>query len=92
MTKGNTIDIITSLNKYGGVAQLVRAFGSYPTDRWFESTRRYQQKEDCGSNPLFVYPSRQAWYIITRQRVYHQRRLAAFVYHHTVGVHKKLSA
>ena len=32
----------------------------------------------------------QAWHIITRQRVYHQRRLAAFVSHHAVGVHKKL--
>src|SRR5579875_2958417 len=27
---------------YGGVAQLVRAHGSYPWCRWFESTRRYQ--------------------------------------------------
>lgn len=26
----------------GGVAQLVRAFGSYPKCRWFESDRRYQ--------------------------------------------------
>ena len=25
----------------GGVAQLVRACGSYPQCRWFESTRRY---------------------------------------------------
>ncbi len=32
------------LVKYGGVAQLARAFGSYPTDRWFESTRRYHEK------------------------------------------------
>ena len=28
--------------QYGGVAQLARAFGSYPTGRWFKSTRRYQ--------------------------------------------------
>ena len=27
---------------HGDVAQLARAFGSYPTGRWFESTRRYQ--------------------------------------------------
>ncbi len=26
----------------GGVAQLVRANGSYPLGRWFKSTRRYQ--------------------------------------------------
>ena len=25
----------------GGVAQLARAFGSYPEGRWFDSTRRY---------------------------------------------------
>ena len=25
----------------GGVAQLARAFGSYPKCRWFESDRRY---------------------------------------------------
>lgn len=28
---------------YGGVAQLVRAFGSYPKGQWFESTHRYQK-------------------------------------------------
>lgn len=26
---------------HGGVAQLVRACGSYPQSRWFESSRRY---------------------------------------------------
>lgn len=29
--------------KVGGVAQLVRACGSYPQGRWFESTRRYHR-------------------------------------------------
>ena len=28
--------------RYGGVAQLARAFGSYPECHWFESSRRYQ--------------------------------------------------
>ena len=27
----------------GGVAQLARAFGSYPECHWFESSRRYQR-------------------------------------------------
>ena len=27
---------------YGGVAQLARAFGSYPKGQWFESTHRHQ--------------------------------------------------
>ena len=31
-------------SEYGGVAQLARAFGSYPNGRWFESDRRYQNK------------------------------------------------
>ena len=31
----------------GGVAQLVRACGSYPQSRWFESTRRYQVFIPC---------------------------------------------
>ena len=34
-----------SINKYynGGVAQLARAFGSYPKGRGFDSLRRYQK-------------------------------------------------
>ena len=28
----------------GGVAQLARAFGSYPECHWFESSRRYQSQ------------------------------------------------
>jgi len=35
---------------------------------------------------------RKQWYIITRQRVYHQQRLAVVVSHHTVGVHQKAFA
>ncbi len=42
------------LVKYGGVAQLARAFGSYPTDRWFESTRRYQN--DLFRQVVFFIP------------------------------------
>ena len=34
---------------------------------------------------LFFYPSRMAWYIIRRKAVYHQRRQAAFAYHHGVS-------
>lgn len=35
-------DIYCILSKsYGGVAQLARAFGSYPKGQWFESTHRY---------------------------------------------------
>ena len=30
-------------NRYGGVAQLARAFGSYPECHWFKSSRRYQR-------------------------------------------------
>ena len=30
---------------YGGVAQLARAFGSYPECHWFESSRRYHSSE-----------------------------------------------
>ena len=36
--------IITKLRfgaKFGGVAQLARAFGSYPNGHWFKSSRRY---------------------------------------------------
>ena len=28
---------------YGGIAQLARAFGSYPTGRWFKSDFRYHK-------------------------------------------------
>ena len=48
VSKEKNIDNIkkTLYNKqchiYGEVAQLARAFGSYPTGRWFKSTLRYQ--------------------------------------------------
>ena len=31
-------------SRYGGVAQVVRACGSYPQCHWFESSRRYHTK------------------------------------------------
>ena len=34
------------LTKYGGIAQLARAHGSYPWCRWFKSSSRYYD-EDC---------------------------------------------
>ena len=30
---------------YGGIAQLARAFGSYPECHWFESSCRYQRRK-----------------------------------------------
>ena len=47
-------------NSYGGVAQLARAFGSYPKGRGFNSLRRYQFKKDCDiyRNPFF-FPIKQ---------------------------------
>ena len=41
-----SFDIIVKL--YGGVAQLARAFGSYPTGRRFKSHRRYQARWSSG--------------------------------------------
>ena len=43
-------------NLYGGVAQLVRAAGSYPAGRWFESDRRYQSS----TVSLIIWPLGQA--------------------------------
>ena len=40
----------------------------------------------------FFYPSRQAWHIITRQRVYHQHGNAVLYLITPLGVHKILSA
>ena len=37
--------IIHKVLRDGEIAQLARAFGSYPTGRWFESTSRYQKIE-----------------------------------------------
>ena len=46
---------------FAGVAQLARAFGSYPECHWFESDRRYQQKpfrlKDLDG--FFLFKSRQ---------------------------------
>ncbi len=37
--------------KYGGIAQLARALGSYPGCRWFESDCRYHIKQ-CTDFPV----------------------------------------
>ena len=39
----NIIVNVLSKNRYGDVAQLARAFGSYPKGHVFESHRRYQR-------------------------------------------------
>ena len=36
---------------------MVRAFGSYPTDRWFDSTRRYQKRN------LFCLPRQERFFL-----------------------------
>ena len=36
-----------SIQRYGGIAQLARAFGSYPKCRWFKSICRYHLSEIC---------------------------------------------
>ena len=60
----------------------LRRVGSSPISRTNkEHTFVYQKCVLCLSKP-------QAWYIIRRQAVYRQRRLAAFVSHHAVGVYK----
>ena len=49
MTNGNRCDILNAVVRKwlshvpecGGIAQLARAFGSYPTGRWFKSDFRY---------------------------------------------------
>ena len=68
---------------YGVLAQLV--------ERWLRKSKVVGSIPICSTKKLrtsyevlnFFYPSRQAWYITMRQRVYHQRRQAAFVSHHT---------
>ena len=48
MTNGTSSAIISSApsvvveRRYGGIAQLARAFGSYPKCHWFKSSYRYQ--------------------------------------------------
>ena len=44
LTKGKTTSIIILASKNGEVAQLARAFGSYPKGHVFESHLRYQAK------------------------------------------------
>ena len=47
--------------RYGGVAQLARACGSYPQCHRFKSSRRYQSPERCTTSlrgPSRVYPAR----------------------------------
>ncbi len=41
------------LTKYGEIAQLARARGSYPRCRGFESPSRYEEKAICESRLLF---------------------------------------
>ena len=47
LTNGKTISIINIVTKNGEVAQLARAFGSYPKGHVFESHLRYQYKNQC---------------------------------------------
>ena len=39
--------ILKLIENYGGIAQLARAFGSYPKGRRFKSYFRYQSKKDA---------------------------------------------
>ena len=50
LTKRELLDIIikhcsSATNKYGGIAQLARAFGSYPKCHRFKSSYRYHVTE-----------------------------------------------
>ena len=50
LTKRGMLDIIikhcsSATNKYGGIAQLARAFGSYPKCHRFKSSYRYHITE-----------------------------------------------
>ena len=46
--------IISKLfGRYGGVAQLARALGSYPGCHWFKSNRRYHLRGAKSGAPLF---------------------------------------
>ena len=48
LTKPKTSAIIVERLVNGGIAQLARAFGSYPTGRWFKSDFRYQARWSSG--------------------------------------------
>ncbi len=39
----------------GGLAQLARATGSYPVDRWFDPDTRYQQGQVCAWPLFFIF-------------------------------------
>ena len=41
--------------QYGGIAQLARAFGSYPKCRWFKSDCRYHMAKGCRNIGAFSY-------------------------------------
>ncbi len=62
MTTDKICIIITKLRFeafYGGVAQLARAFGSYPNGHWFKSSRRYH-RQDGNTRPADKRPVGQA--------------------------------
>ena len=48
LTNRKTSAIIVERLVNGGIAQLARAFGSYPTGRWFKSDFRYQARWSSG--------------------------------------------
>ena len=48
-------NIFYARNEYGGVAQLARAFGSYPGGLQFESERRYQHKKHSHMRVFFLF-------------------------------------
>ena len=56
LTNGSFHDIINLAlsGTDGGIAQLARAFGSYPECHWFKSSCRYQKAE--GSSAFFFGP------------------------------------
>ena len=48
----------------GGVAQVVRACGSYPQSHWFKSSHRHQQKNQPG---IDIFPSDLNFFMLRRQ-------------------------
>ena len=47
------LSVAADATEYGGVAQLARAFGSYPECHWFESNRRYHIKHSASAGCFF---------------------------------------
>ena len=79
-------NLICPLQTYGGIAQLARAFGSYPECHWFESSCRYQK----GGNLFFrlfsisvLWPRGQ----VVKTRPFHGCNTSSIL----VGVTKNLS-